>query len=148
MQLIGFNITKITAQRAPDFKRGTINNNIEIVGVDKEDIETMKDKNILKFSFVFTVTYSGAEKEGISLGDILLEGNTMLSSTEEEEKEILKSWKKKHIPEEYKLPLINFIIRKCSTKALFLEDELNLPTHLPFPQLKKENPQSSQSTQA
>lgn len=145
MQLIGFNITKITAQRSPDFKRGTINNNIEIVGVDKEDLDLIKDKNPIKFSFVFTVTYSGAEKESASLGDILLEGNAILSSTEEEQKDILKSWKKKHIPEEYKIPLINFIIRKCSTKALLLEDELNLPTHLPFPQLKKDNTQSSQA---
>ena len=52
-------------------------------------------------------------------------------------KEILKEWKSKKIEETLKVQLLNFIISKVSIKALELEEDLDLPYHLPFPKISK-----------
>ena len=64
----------------------------------------------------------------------------------EELKQTLDSWKKKQIPPEVRTGLFNFIMSKCNIKALFLEDEMALPFHLPMPrispnQVSENNPQ-------
>ena len=139
MQLVGFNLLKILAQRAFEYKKGPINTNIEFSDITEENLEILKDSKVLKISFVFSISYSdqdkNQDKENKAIGEITFEGHMLFSVSEEEFKEITKSWKKKQIPEQYRIPLINFIIKKCSTKALALEDDLNLPFHIPFPQV-------------
>ena len=137
MQLLGFNLKKISAERSPNFKRGPINTNIEFNDVDREKIDLLKDLDALKISFAFTVNYSDSENKDIKHGHVSFEGDLALSAEKEEVKEILKSWKKKEIAEQFRVPLINFIIQKCSTRALALEDELNIPSHIPFPKIQK-----------
>lgn len=138
MQLVGFGLRKILAERKPTFKRGPVNTNIEFTDVAKEDIEFLKSENAIRVSFVFTVIYSDPEKKDeIKHGEVVFEGDMALSVTKDEFKEITKSWKKNQIPEDLRIPLINFILRKCSTKALALEDDLAIPLHIPFPQVRK-----------
>jgi|SRR3989344_830273 len=139
MQLIGFNLTKILAERFPTFKRGPINTNIEFKDVEKTKVDLFKDKEVLNISFLFSIIYSDPEKkEELKLGEVSFHGSVILSPDEEEMKEITKSWKKNEIPDKYKFPLINYILRKCSTKALIIEEDLNIPPHMPFPMVKKE----------
>jgi hypothetical protein len=56
----------------------------------------------------------------------------------EEFKSIMDSWKDKKIPENMRLGIFNFIMVKCNVKALYLEDEMNMPLHVPMPRLTKE----------
>jgi hypothetical protein len=49
-----------------------------------------------------------------------------------------KLWKKKEMPNAMRLPIFNFILRKCTAKALTLQDELGLPTHIPLPRFDLE----------
>ena len=138
MQVIGFNLKKILAERSTNFQRGPINTNIEFTDVDKEKLDMLKDLEAIKISFVFSISYADQEKkEELKHGQVSFEGDIILSSTKEEVKNITKSWKKKQIEEDTRIPLINFILKKCSTKALILEDDLNLPAHIPFPQVRK-----------
>jgi hypothetical protein len=37
-----------------------------------------------------------------------------------------------------RLGIFNFIMVKCNVKALYLEDEMNMPLHVPMPRLTKE----------
>ncbi len=142
MQVIGFNLKKILAQRSIDFQKGPINTNIEFTDVEKEKVDMLKDIDALKISFVFSVNYSDQEKkEELKHGEVSFEGNILLSSTKDESKEIQKSWKKKQIQDSVRIPLINFILKKCSVKALSLEEDLNLPSHIPFPQIRKQDTQ-------
>jgi len=53
-------------------------------------------------------------------------------------KEVLKKWKDKEIPEDFRLVLFNIILKKSSLRALQLEEEMNLPTHFPLPSIKIE----------
>src|SRR3989344_3159997 len=141
MQIIGFNFKKILAERSINFQRGPINTNIEFTNVDKEKVDIFKDNEALKASFIFSVVYSDSEKkEDLKHGEVSFDGDIIFSASKDETKEIIKSWKKKQIPEDIRIPIINFILRKCSTKALFLEDELNLPVHIPFPRIQKNAP--------
>ena len=46
-------------------------------------------------------------------------------------------WNKdKKMPENFRMTLFNLILRKSSLKALQLEEEMNLPTHIQLPTLK------------
>ncbi len=156
MQLIGFNLKKVSASRSPDFKRGSINTNIEFSDVIKEKLDLLKDTEALKIAFIFSILYSEKEmnpenqeknqetKSEKSQGEVTFEGDILFSANKEEAKEITKSWKKKQIPEQFRLPMINFILKKCSVKALSLEEDLNLPSHIPFPQVRKGNQEQNQ----
>lgn len=137
MQLVGFGLKKVLAERYPNFKRGHINTNIEFKEVEKEEINFLKDEEGLRIAFVFSISYLDAEKKEEKFGEVIFEGDMALSVSKDEFKEFTKSWKNKKIPDQYHIPLINFIIRKCSTKALALEDDLAIPFHIPIPQVRK-----------
>ena len=86
----------------------------------------------LKIKFTLTVTYSK------DFGKIEFEGSIMTLPDEGEFKSIMDSWKDKKIPENMRLGIFNFIMVKCNVKALYLEDEMGMPLHVPMPRLTKE----------
>lgn len=138
MQVIGFNLKKILVEKSTNFQRGPINTNIEFKEIEKEKVDLLKDLEALKFSFIFLVVYSDQEKKDeLKHGEVSFEGDILLSAEKDEAKEITKLWKKKQIEDKVRIPLINFILKKCSVKALSLEEDLNLPSHIPFPQIRK-----------
>lgn len=134
MKIIGFNFTKIHGNRSLDFKpSASINTNIEIIEVEKAQIEVIKDIESLKLSFKFSLIYKEDEKKDSRQAEISFEGAVLMAVDNSESKEILKSWKKKEVPQLIRPNLFNYILQKCSVKALSLEEDLNLPF---FPQLK------------
>jgi hypothetical protein len=149
MRLIGFDFTKISGEKSgkyePEFATNT---NIDITEIIEEKAEFLQNLEIVKVSFNFSITYAKKEKEEAKFGDVVLAGHLLFSSQEEEAKELLKNWKNKNekaIPANFRIPLFNLILRKCTPKALDLEDSLGLPFHMPLPSLgikkesKKEN---------
>jgi hypothetical protein len=138
MQIVGFNFEKIQAERKNQPKgKLQVSSNINIKSVSQEKIELVKDKPALKFDFEFKVEYKP------SIAEISLQGSTLLLVEKEQAKEVIKKWKNKRIPDDIRIPLFNMILTKSNLKALQLEEELNLPTHIPFPRIK---PQSSQDS--
>ena len=67
-----------------------------------------------------------------------MSGGIVISAENKEAGEILEKWKEKELSESFRLFLFNFILNKTGIKALQLEDDLNLPYHLPMPSLKKQ----------
>ncbi len=130
MRIIGFNLTKILSERkdkpAQNLK---IKSNIEISDVSKDKIEITKQE-ILKIGFKFSIEYEP------DFAKIELAGYLILIPEPDELKKILKSWKSKKVPDDIRIPLFNFIMTKCNIKAIPIEDELNLPLHIPMPSLK------------
>jgi len=131
MQVIGFNFEKISAERkkAPEGKI-EIKSNINIKSISPEKIELIKDKDVLKFSFEFTIDFSP------NIAELKFEGSVLAIIEKEKVKDILKKWKTKKIIEEVRLPLFNLILTKSNLKALQFEEELNLPTHVPLPRIQ------------
>jgi len=141
MQVIGFNFTKIEASRNPILSQGlNINTNIEFTNVEKEKVELLKDKDPVKAHFKFSIVYLKKEEKKDKEKEqeeakIIFEGFMILATTAEESKEFIKTWKKKELSPSIRLPLFNLILKRCSVKALQLEDELGLPNHMPIPQI-------------
>ena len=134
MQIIGFSLNKISIERK-EKQEGELeikqNINIDDISTDKINIS---DKEIIQTSFTFSVNYSP------DFARVELKGQIVLLPEKEELKDILKDWKKKQLTDKFRTPLFNFIMSKCNIKALDLEDELNLPLHVPMPRIspKKE----------
>ena len=137
MQVIGFNFEKISAERKkmPEGKV-EIKSNINIKSITQDKIELIKDKDVLKFSFEFFVDYTPG------IAELKFEGSVLIILEKDKVKDILKKWKTKKILDDIRLPLFNLIMTKSNLRALQLEEELGLPTHIPMPKLAP--PQNNQ----
>jgi len=151
MQVIGFNFKKMSAEKRENITRSNISTNIKFLEVVKEQINLLKDTEGIKISFQYDLTYDSPnkedkegkkeQKEEDKKGQVLFEGDIMMSLDKQEAKEILKAWKKQKLPSAFQVPLYNLILKKCTPKAVHLQDEIGLPSHIPMPRLtpKKED---------
>jgi hypothetical protein len=135
MRLIGFNFTKINAERFPNSPENIkFNTKIDISSVEplKSDVLRVKDE-LIKVDFIYSILY---EPEVAKLD---LSGNILLSVDPKTAKDVLKGWKDKETSEDFRIFLFNIILRKSNIKALQLEDELGLMPHIPLPVLNKDS---------
>jgi hypothetical protein len=134
MKVIGFNFEKIGIERKKTrVDKINIKTNIDISDIKplKSEILNTKD-NILETSFSYTVKYEP------DFATVSVNGSVLITLGPREAKEVLKQWKKKKMPEDFRVFLFNMIFKKAALKALNLEDELNIPLHLPMPSFKKQ----------
>lgn len=140
MNVIGFNFTKISGEKTPDFSlTSSLNTDIQFTSMKEEKISILKeDSSALGISFRFVISYSDKkekkekdEKES----QMIFEGKITLSLAKEEPKDVIDKWEKKTLPNSFKVPLFNLILKRCAAKAMQLEEELNLPSHVPIPQI-------------
>ena len=137
MRIIGFNLTKVLAEKQEKQQESIkIDQNINIKDIIKEKIP-ISDDDILKVKFNLTINYSD------EYAKLEFEGNVMILPEKDELKKFLESWKTKKIPENARVPLFNFIMHKCNIKALYLEDEMGLPLHVPMPRISSINQQNT-----
>ena len=136
MRVIGFNFDKISVEKLKDkTEKLNIKTNIDVSELNRIESDILKSKeDLIQAKFSYTVTYEPG------YANIDLKGKALLSLEEKQAKEVLKEWKKKQMPEEFRVFLFNVIMRKASLRSIHLEDELNLPIHIPLPFLnpKKE----------
>ena len=143
MKIIGFNFTKISAVKEIEFSSRSITNHIDFTNVEKEKIALFQEEQALKISFHYIMAYSDKEnlKEVSSedkKAEVVLEGQILLAVSSDEIKEFIKAWKKKEVPQEFTVPLYNFIFRKCGAKSILLQDDLGLPSpFLKVPQTRR-----------
>ena len=132
IKIVGFNFRKINVEKTSDtFKDLKINTKIDISAIEEAKSEFLKgDDQILKIKFIYTIEYNP------NIANIVLEGNIVLTASKDEAKKILDGWKDKKMSEAFRISLFNMILRKSNVKALQLEEEMNLPLHIPFPSLK------------
>lgn len=143
MQIIGFTIKKISAERKNPIKgKIEVNSDISIKDIQKESIN-ISSKPALKFDFVFIVDYKP------QIASIEVAGSVVVLDENNETKKILSEWKKKKFNHPIKVPLFNFIMNKCNLKSLLLEEELMLPLHLPLPKFApaRQNQEQGQQQQ-
>lgn len=133
MKVLGFNFTKISIERFPKKAEGLkINTDISIQEITPVNTDLFKTKEeFLGVKFSYNISYDPEYAKVDFLGDIVI------SLDSKDAKEVLKEWKDKKFPEDFKIFVFNVILKKSNLKALELEDEMNLPLHLPLPSLKK-----------
>ncbi len=142
MKVIGYTVKKVLGEKSKEFKPGgKMDTSIEFTDVRKEEAEFLKDSEALTFSFKFSVNYEEGESKKAPLsGQVLIEGEVVISASKDESKEVIKAWKKKQLPEATKAHLYNFIFRRCTPRAIQLQDEVKLPSpFIKIPQLTKRN---------
>ncbi len=138
MRIIGFNLTKIAIQREEKPKdKLEINQNINIKDLKEESIP-ISDNKALKLTFGLVIDYSD------DFAKLEFEGSVLILPEKEELKNFMDSWKSKKIPDNSRIPLFNFIMNKCNVKALYLEDEMALPYHIPMPRIGSEQQPNNQ----
>ena len=133
MKVVGFNFTKISVEKlkesSADFK---IKTGIEVPEINPVKANILKGEDeLIEVKFLYNVDYTP------SIAKVELAGGIVFSLKPKMAKQILKDWKKKKLNDDFKWGLFNIISRKSSLKALELEDELNLPLHIPMPSFKK-----------
>ena len=148
MQVVGFQFKKISAHKSDDFKSGPININVEFTDLQKEKLDLLRDSDAAKLLFRFSLEYfenkedqDKKDKKGndLKLAEIVLDGQIRLSFTKDESKDLMKAWKKKQLPAGFRIPLQNLILKKTASRAMQLQDELDLPSHVPIQQIKPNN---------
>jgi hypothetical protein len=135
MRLIGFNFTKIQAEKLKDRTDSIkFNSKINIPSIEPLKTDLIKTKeDIVKINFNYILSY---EPE---FAKIELSGNMLVSLDSKLTKQVLKGFNDKGTPDDFKIFVLNLILRKVNLKALEFEDELNLPMHLPLISLNKDN---------
>ncbi len=138
MKIVGFNFTKISAEKnnkqLEDLK---INTNLDISDVKEVKADFFKaQEELLSFEFEFTLDYNP------DMAKIELKGVIVLALESKLSKDILKQWKDKQLPADFKLNLLNIILRKSTLRCLQLEEEMNLPLHIRLPSLTMKEEQT------
>jgi hypothetical protein len=137
MRAIGFNFKKINVEKlhTNSLEGVKVNANIDIsdiISVKPSDLLRPKDE-LIAVNFTYNVTYDPDFARLSFTGDIIMEIEPKSA------KDILKSWKdKKEMPEDFRILIFNIILRKSNLKALELEDEMNLPLHIPMPSIQEQ----------
>jgi hypothetical protein len=137
MTIVGFNFTRMLAERKPA-KGGKIGikNNINITEISETDLALGKShESGLVFRFEFKSIY---EPE---VGAITFNGEILYMAEQKVVKAVLDKWKKeKKVDSQILGEILNTALAKCNIQALILSQELHLPSPIPLPRvgIKKE----------
>ncbi len=134
MGVIGFNYTKIEAEKNPKVpaKGGIeVKHNVSIKEVEKTSLNVAGGKSdVLRIVFNFDVLY------GNSLGKVSLEGDVIYTDTKEIVEETFKNWEdKKDLTDMVKESVHRFVYNKCIVKAIEISDNVSLPSPVPLPKI-------------
>ncbi|MAG79045.1 hypothetical protein CMI40_01570 [Candidatus Pacearchaeota archaeon] len=133
MKILGFNFTKISIEKSSDkLEKLKMNTNIDISQIKEVKSDFLKSKEeIIGVKFTYIVDYSP------NIAKVELNGNILITLEPDMAKDVLKQWKDKKIPEEFRIVLFNIILKRSTIKSLQLEDEMNLPSHVNLPRISK-----------
>lgn len=134
MKLIGFSFNKINIEKKSEIKKELkINTNINVNKITEVNADFFNsNEKLLGIEFNYLIDYSP------NIAKLFFEGNILISANQKESKEILNDWKKKKMADNFRNIIFNIVFKKCNVKALYFEDEINLPLHLPMPVLKNQ----------
>lgn len=140
MKLLGFNFTKINAEKNSENTKGVqIKPNIDVSDIKEAKADLLNTPGkVLSVFFNYTLNY------GSEYGKVELGGKILVSIEQETADQILEDWKSNSIPNEFKTKVFNLILRKANLKALQIEDELNMPLHMQMPKVKPQEQSKSE----
>ena len=129
---MGFGFSKLLAERTGNLEKDSkVNNRIEIISLEDSKLTIGKEeKQAITIKFSFVIEYENA-------GNIDIAGHLIYYSEPEEVNKILENWKKEQkATAEFTKYLYNYVIRKCTVKALQLEEEVGIPFHIILPKFE------------
>lgn len=135
MQVIGFNIEKIEAEKnIQEIKEVRVKYNTNIKKVAIEELNIGKKQEVLKVNFEFKVEYDP------NIGSIFFSGHILILEDPKKARSIVDEWEKeKSTTSQFSLQMINIVLVRANIKALIMAQELNLPPHIPLPRVTASN---------
>ena len=130
--IINYRLDKITIQKK-NKPKGPIEakNNLKVTNIVEESIPSLTKEKALNIQFTFLVNYEP------NIASLEIAGSVTYMNDQKTIKEIMENWaKNKKIKKEIAAPVFNFVLSKCNVKALRLEEDLELPFHVPIPRIK------------
>lgn len=143
MPIVGMNVRNLDARRE-DALQGDINvdTNPRITGINETNIDTLGEDG-LEIEYEFSCDYRD-QNEDESVANITMTGIMVFLPEEENPEEILERWEEdEEIPVDVFLPVINGIIRRCTTRAVGIADELSLPAPVRIPSVRIKSPEET-----
>ena len=135
MTIVGFTFTKMSAERkGAAHGRLNINNKSGILTVEKVPLAlgTGSPTPALKFTFEFKTIYEP------SIGEIALNGEIVYMDKPESIDAVIKDWTtNKHLPAALHAHIMNSVLSRCSVESLLMSKELNLPSPIQLPRIRK-----------
>ena len=132
--IVGFSIDSISAKRNDSVVKAGNELNVNTIPTitEVEAVDTINEKDAIRFGFTFECKYTP------DVGEIFLEGNLLWKGKDEKQMlDVVDIWKKKRlIHVDATLEVMNTVFRRCLAKAITLTDELRLPPPLQFPIVK------------
>ena len=131
--IIGFNISKIEAERSPEIKgKISINNNVRVTEVETAELFLGKSNQAgIRFRFEYISSYEP------KVGKIVLKGDLVAVEEDVKVKEIVDGWKKnKKLSPDVMAQVMNSLLGKCSIQAILLSREVSLPSPIQLPKVQ------------
>ena len=132
MKIVGFNFNKMSVDKGSGELKGVkIKNSVDITSINSVSSEMIGQKQeLISVNFKYDVEF------GDKIANIHLEGSLLLVLESKEAKKVTDGWKNKNLEDNFKITVLNLIIRKSDIKALELGDDFNLPPHIQLRSLK------------
>ncbi len=132
MNIVGFNFTKIDAQRLrAAVGKINISNNISIKDVKETKIGLGESRSALSVEWNYMSNYKP------DIAHIKFDGEVLLLLEPKKAEEIKKDWSKnKRLPNELATHIMNHVLEKCNIQALLISKDLNLPAPVPLPKVR------------
>lgn len=129
MNIVGFNFTKIAAERRKAVTgKINVNNNIALNDVREAKIGLGSDRSAVRIRFVYRSEF----QPGIAV--MQMEGDVLVLEEKKRAEGLLKVWEKeKKLDPEVAQRVVNHVIERCSIQALLLAKDLNLPSPVRMP---------------
>lgn len=130
MNIVGFNFTKISAERNKAVVGSVrISNNIHLRDVKDAKIG-MGERGAVSISFVFQTQYQP------DFATIVFEGDVLGLVDQKNAVSLVEAWKKdKRLSPDVSQGILNYILDRCSIQALLISKDLGLPSPVPLPKV-------------
>lgn len=134
LRILNINFTSINADRE-GVPQGNVkvNNNLSITNLEEANLGLEDTKKGIKITFSSTTQFEP------DIAEIVLDGEMTLLGNSEEAQKLLDTYEEKGtIHEDYRTKLLNNMMNKCSLESILISRELNLPSPVPLPKMKKD----------
>jgi len=137
MAIVGFNFTKITAEKTGNVSgEVNISNNVTIIGASEIKVNLGdKDNKGLLLKFRYSCEYTP------KIGSLTFEGDVVTLEKADVVKNCVDSWKKdKKIDEDITTRILSYVLSKSTVQAIIMSRDLSLPAPIPLPKITKKAP--------
>jgi len=120
-----------------DVKLGRVKSDVKIKDISEREVNIPNVKKALVFEFEFLVDYQLEKPADKNFGEIRIVGELVYVDSEESQKKILNSWKKKKkIDAELIRNIVGSALEMSQLEAIYLARKVMLPPPIPLPRLK------------